>query len=152
MRAMTPTSVRRWFRALSSVDRVLKEFRGRFIGKASPVHFWWGGFDLACTRFSGRRAPPHPGGIPNCPDYVMREAYSHECISAGWWPGTAGSPVTEAALYAYAYPEPAGCAAARIRPAAASIIPRCASGFYRTKQFDRPDPGGAIAAFLESTY
>jgi len=146
-------SVRRWFGALSSVDRVLEEFRGRFIGKASPVHFWWGGFDLACTRFSGRRAPPHPGGIPNCPTYVMREAYSHECISAGWWPGTAESPVAEAALYAYAYPEPAGCAAARIRPAAAFyhremrewILP------YETIR-NEADPSGSIMAFLESTY
>ena len=146
-------AVGRWFRALSSVDHVLKEFRGRFVGKSSPVHFWWGGFDLACTRYSGRRAPPHPGGIPNCPNYVMREAYSHECISAGWWPGTPESPVAEAAVYAYAYPEPAGCAAAHIRPAAAFyhhelrewILPYDS---VRTA----PDPSAAIMAFLDSTY
>ncbi len=146
-------AVARWFRALASVDLVLKEFRGRFVGKSSPVHFWWGGFDLACTRYSGRRAPPHPGGIPNCPDYVMREAYSHECISAGWWPGTAGSPVAEAAVYAYAYPEPAGCAAARIRPAAAFYHPEMHEWIlpYETLRTGS-DPAGAIMAFLESTY
>src|SRR5438128_915408 len=77
----------RCFRVLAQADRVLKEFRGGFLGKCSPVHFWWGGFDLSCTRFSGPRAPPHPGGLPNLADRVMREAYSHECISAGWWPG-----------------------------------------------------------------
>ncbi len=146
-------SVRRWFRALSNVDRVLKEFRGRFIGKASPVHFWWGGFDLACTRFSGRRAPPHPGGIPNCPDYVMREGYSHECISAGWWPGTAGSPVAEAALYAYVYPEPPGCAAASIRPASAFYHPEMREWILPYEAIrSASDPDGAIVAFLESTY
>src|SRR5437868_4995308 len=99
-------AAQRCFRALVQADRVMKEFRGRFLGKCSPVHFWWGGFDLACTRFSGRRAPPHPGGIPNCPDYVGLEAYSHECISAGWWPG--GGAMNEPAFYAYAYAEPAG--------------------------------------------
>src|SRR3954471_8996324 len=104
---------------LAQCDRALKEFRGRFLGKSSPSHFWWGAFDLACTRFSGRGAPMHPGGIPNCPDYVTREAYSHECISAGWWPGTADSPVAEPAFYAYAYPEPAGCPDASIQPSAA---------------------------------
>src|SRR6185436_17169052 len=112
-------AVRRWFTALANADHALKQFRSRFVGKCSPSHFWWGGFDLACTRFSGRRAPLHPGGIPNCPDYVMREAYSHECISAGWWPGTPGSPIAEAAFYAYAYPVPAGCSAAPIGPSAA---------------------------------
>jgi hypothetical protein len=146
-------SVRKWFEALSSVDRVLKEFRGRFIGKVSPVHFWWGGFDLACTRFSGRRAPPHPGGIPNCPDYVMREGYSHECISAGWWPGTAGSPVAEAALYAYAYPEPAGTAAASIQPAAAFYHPEVREWILPYDAIrNASDPSGSIMAFLESTY
>ena len=74
----------RCWRTMVQADRVLKKFRGRFIGKSSPSHFWWGGFDLACTRFSGRPAPPHPGGSPNCPDYVTLEGYSHECISAGW--------------------------------------------------------------------
>ncbi len=146
-------AVGRWFRALSSVDHVLKEFRGRFVGKSSPVHFWWGGFDLACTRFSGRRAPPHAGGIPNCPTYVMREAYSHECISAGWWPGTPGSPVAEAAFYAYAYPEPVGCASARIRPAAAFYHPELREWILPYDAVrTAPDPSAAITAFLESTY
>ena len=146
-------AVRRWWQALGGVDQALKQFRGEFVGKCSPSHFWWGAFDLACTRFSGRRAPPHPGGIPNCPNYVMREAYSHECISAGWWPGMPESPVAEAAFYAYAYPEPDGCNKARIRPLAASyhtgmrewILP------YEAVRTSR-DPRGMIMEFLESTY
>jgi len=113
-------AARRFWRIIAQTDRVLKEFRGRFLGKCSPVHFWWGSFDLACTRFSGRPAPRHPGGIPNMSDAVTREAYSHECISVGWWPGGGGAPVVEPAFYAYAYPEPAGCPEATIRPAAAS--------------------------------
>src|ERR1043166_8766037 len=113
-------AARRWWRAVIQADRVLKRFRGRFTGKCSPSHFWWGGFDLACTRFSGRPAPMHPGGIPNCPNYVMHEAYSHECISAGFWPGSPGAPIAEPAFYAYAYPEPAGCDVAPIKPSAAS--------------------------------
>lgn len=107
----------RFWRALVQADRVLKEFRSRFIGKASPVHFFWGGFDLAVTRFSGRRAPPHPGGVPNLPDWVAREAYSHEVSSCGFWPG--GGPLREAVFYAYAYPEPEGFKTAAVRPAAA---------------------------------
>src|SRR5262249_40956895 len=128
-------------------------FRGEFTGKCSPSHFWWGGFDLACTRFSGRPAPLHPGGIPNCPNYVMHEAYSHECISAGWWPGTPGAGITQPAFYAYAYPEPAGCRTAAIRPSA---------GFYhdQIREWILPydavrtaaDPDEAVTEFLESTY
>ncbi len=144
-------AAQRFWRVLIEADRVLHEFRGRFLGKCSPVHFWWGSFDLSCTRFSGRRAPPHPGGVPNAPDYVALEAYSHECVSAGWWPG--GGAVTDAAFYAYAYPEPAGCAAAPIRPQAASyhaqlrewVLPYDA---VRTST----DPDAALLAFLESTY
>jgi uncharacterized protein DUF5996 len=146
-------AAQRCWRVLASADRALKEFRGRFIGKCSPSHFFWGSFDLACTRFSGRRAPKHPGGIPNCPDYVAVEAYSHECISAGWWPGSIGSPVEEPAFYAYAYPEPAGCPEAPIEPSSASyntamrewILPyesvRAAS-----------DPRELVLEFLQSTY
>ena len=96
----------RFWRALVQVDRVFKTFRARFAGKASPVHFFWGSFDLAVTRFSGRRAPAHPGGVPNLPDYVAREAYSHEVSSCGFWPG--GGAFPEAVFYSYAYPEPAG--------------------------------------------
>ena len=107
----------RFWRALVQADRVLKEFRSRFVGKASPVHFFWGGFDLAVTRFSGRRAPPHPGGVPNMPDWVAREAYSHEVSSCGFWPG--GDSMPRAVFYAYAYPEPDGFKTAPVRPAAA---------------------------------
>ena len=144
-------AAQRCWRVLVEVDRVLHAFRGRFVGKCSPVHFWWGAFDLACTRFSGRRAPPHPGGIPNCPDYVAREGYSHECISAGWWPG--GGAVAEPAFYAYAYPEPAGFATAHVAPSAA---------FYSTdfREFILPyeavrsadDPDRALLEFLQTTY
>ncbi len=93
-------------------------FRTGFLGKASPVHFFWGSFDLAVTRFSGRRAPMHPGGVPHLPDSVAREAYSHEVSSAGFWPG-GGGPMEEAAFYSYAYPAPEGFAAAKVRPEAA---------------------------------
>ena len=107
----------RFWRALVQADRVLKAFRARFIGKASPVHFFWGSFDLAVTRFSGRRAPAHPGGVPNLPDWVAREAYSHEVSSCGFWPG--GEALPEAVFYAYAYPEPESFRDATVRPAAA---------------------------------
>jgi hypothetical protein len=144
-------AAQRFWRVLVQADRVLHRFRGGFLGKCSPVHFWWGSFDLSCTRFSGRPAPEHPGGIPNCPDYVTREAYSHECISAGWWPG--GGLVDEAAFYAYAYPEPAGCPAAPVRPETGGyhfdlrewILPYEA---VRTAA----EPDAALLAFLESTY
>ena len=144
-------AAQRCWKLLVQADRVLKEFRGRFVGKCSPVHFWWGGFDLACTRFSGRRAPPHPGGFPNLPDYVTRDAYSHECISAGWWPG--GGPIAEPAFYAYAYPEPPGCPDAAVRPAAARydttmrewILP-----YEAVRQASDPDT--ALLEFLQSTY
>jgi hypothetical protein len=107
-------AARRCWQVLLQTDRVLKRFRGRFLGKASPVHFFWGSFDLAATRFSGRRAPRHGGGAPNCPDYVMEEAYSHECSSCGFWPG--GGAITEPAFYAYTYPEPTGYADYAVRP------------------------------------
>jgi hypothetical protein len=108
----------RCWRILVQTDRILKKYRGRFIGKASPVHFFWGGFDMAATRFSGRHAPRYSGaGAPNCPAYVMVEAYSHECSSCGFWPG--GGAVAEPAFYAYSYPEPPGYAEYPVRPAAA---------------------------------
>src|SRR6185312_10127124 len=96
----------RFWRALVNADRILKLFRSAFLGKVSPVHFFWGGFDLAVTRFSGRPAPPHPGGVPGLSDAVTREAYSHEVSSAGFWPGNEAFP--QAAFYSYAYPEPTG--------------------------------------------
>ena len=99
-------AVHRFWRVLLEIDRVLKLFRSAFLGKVSPVHFFWGSFDLAVTRFSGRRAPLHPGRVPGLPDDIVREAYSHEVSSAGFWPGNASFP--QAAFYSYAYPEPAG--------------------------------------------
>jgi hypothetical protein len=144
-------AVHRFWRALSQADRVLKQFRTRFIGKASPVHLFWGAMDLAVTRFSGRTAPPHPGGIPNLPDAVTREAYSHEVSSCGFWSGTA--PVDYPAFYAYAYPQPPGFADARVRPEGA---------FYSADfgEFILPydlvraaaDPDAMLLEFLQSTY
>lgn len=146
-------AVERFFHMLSAADAALKRFRSSFLGKCSPSHFWWGSFDHACTRFSGRRAPPHPGGVPNLADFVTREAYSHECISAGWWPGTPGTPVEEPAFYAYAYPEPPGCPDVTVRPAGARydmtlrewVLPqRALSG--------SSDPDALIQEFLHFTY
>ena len=146
-------AAQRCWRILARADRVLKQFRGRFLGKSSPSHFWWGGFDLACTRFSGHPAPPHPGGIPNLPDWVTREAYSHECISAGWWPGNVGGPVAEPAFYAYAYKEPAGLAGAPVRPSATFYHPTMHDWIlpYEAVRAAR-DPEGTLLEFLQSTY
>jgi len=99
-------AAQRFWRVLVASTRVFSHFRSGFLGKVSPVHFFWGSFDLAVTRFSGRRAPLHPGGVPGLPDAVAREAYSHEVSSAGFWPGNDAFP--HAAFYSYAYPEPAG--------------------------------------------
>jgi hypothetical protein len=107
--AYDAAAVRRFAQVLVHVDRVFNAFRARFLGKCSPVHFFWGSFDVAVTRFSGRPAPDHPGGAPNVADWVMREAYSHECSSLGFWTG-GGGPVDDAAFYSYAYPEPSGYA------------------------------------------
>ena len=107
----------RFWRALVQSDRVFKDFRSRFCGKCSPVHFFWGSFDLAVTRFSGRPAPPHPGGVPHLPDAVTREAYCQEVSSLGFWPGNAAAPTP--IFYSYAYPEPPGFAEAKIQPDAA---------------------------------
>ncbi|HWE23362.1 MAG TPA: DUF5996 family protein [Myxococcales bacterium] len=144
-------AAQRCFRILAQADRLMKKFRGRFLGKCSPVHFFWGSFDLACTRFNGRPAPRHPGGAPNCPDWVMVEAYSHECISAGWWPG--GGVIQEPAFYAYAYPEPPGLADASIRPREARYD-RQAREFVLPYEAVRTasDPEGAVLEFLQSTY
>jgi hypothetical protein len=109
-------AVERFFRVLTTVDGVFKRFRARFLGKCSPVHFFWGSFDHAVTRFSGRPAPEHPGGIPNLPDWITREAYSHEVSSAGFWPGGAAFPAP--LFYSYAYPTPEGFAEREVRPAA----------------------------------
>jgi hypothetical protein len=140
----------RFWRVLAQSDRVMKEFRSRFIGKSSPVHFFWGSFDLAVTRFSGRRAPKHPGGVPNLPDSVTREAYSHEVSSCGFWPG---GGAMEAAFYAYAYPEPQGFKDYTVRPSAAFysldmrefILP-----YEAVRQADNPDE--TLLEFFQSTY
>ena len=152
-RSYDAEAARRFGQLLVQADRVMKEFRGKFIGKCSPVHFWWGGFDLACTRFSGRVAPTHPGGIPNLPDRVTREAYSHECISAGWWPGGGGFPVQEPVFYAYAYPEPPGCPEAPVRPAAAYYHDAMREWILPYEAMRQaPDRDKALSEFLHSTY
>ena len=141
----------RFWQVLLRVHEVFSRFRTAFLGKASPVHFFWGSFDLAVTRFSGRRAPPHPGGVPHLPDTVAREAYSHEVSSAGFWPG--GGPIDYAAFYSYAYPAPDGFAATPVRPAQAHfskelgefILPYDA---VRTAA----DPRQTLMDFLQSTY
>ena len=149
-------AARRCWRVLMQADRVLKRFRGRFLGKASPVHFFWGSFDLAATRFSGRPAPRHPGGAPNCPDYVMVEAYSHECASCGFWPGNwAGGTggLQEPAFYAYAYPEPEGYADCPIRPDGAQYNKEMREFILPYDALRRaPKPDEALLAFAQSTY
>jgi uncharacterized protein DUF5996 len=117
-RSYDPEYANRFWRVLVQVDRVFKDFRSRFCGKCSPVHFFWGSFDFAVTRFSGRAAPPHPGGIPHLPDAITREAYSQEVSSLGFWPGADVMP--GAIFYSYAYPEPTGFSEARVKPVAAS--------------------------------
>jgi hypothetical protein len=151
--AYDPEAAQRCWRALVQVDRVLNKFRSRFLGKCSPSHFWWGGFDISCTRFSGRAAPTHPGGIPNLPDWVTREAYSHECISAGWWPGGPGWPIQEPVFYAYAYPEPPGCPEAMIRPEPASYHAGMREWILPYEAVLRsPDRDAMLLEFLQSTY
>jgi hypothetical protein len=146
-----PDHAHRFWQIVAESDSVLTEFRGRFLGKASPSHFFWGGFDLAATRFSGRPALPHPGGFPNVGDWVMREAYSHELWSAGWWPG--GGPVDEPVYYAYAYAEPSGFRDARVEPAEAYYHPDLREFVLPYEAVRRsPDPRGALMSFLESTY
>jgi hypothetical protein len=148
-----PDAANRLWHVLVQADRVLKEFRGRFLGKSSPSHFWWGSFDLACTRFSGRPAPVHPGGIPNCPDYVTREAYSHECSSAGWWPGTVGSPVAEPAFYSYSYPEPRGYDAASVGPRGAYYSPEMHDWILPYELVrTAADPDRMLLEFFETSY
>ena len=146
-----PASAQAWWQIMLQADRVMKAFRGRFLGKSSPSHFFWGSFDLAVTRFSGRPAPRFSGAVPNCPAYVMEEAYSHECSSAGLWPG--GGALDGPAFYSYAYPEPPGFADYPVRPAGARydttlrefVLPydavRCAAA-----------PDEVLLEFFQSTY
>jgi len=144
-------AVGRFFQILVDADRVFKRFRSAYLGKASPVHFFWGSFDLAVTRFSGRRAPRHPGGVPHLPDAVACEAYSHEVSSAGFWPGSGA--IDYPAFYSYAYPEPAGFRTTKVKPEAAF--------FHETMgEFILPydavrsaaDPEQTLFDFLQSTY
>jgi Family of unknown function (DUF5996) len=149
--AYDPEYASRFWRVLLQSDRIFRKFRARFVGKCSPVHYFWGAPDLAVTRFSGRLAPPHPGGVPNLPDRVAREAYSHEVSSCGFWPG--GGAVAYPAYYSYAYPEPEGFAQAPINPA---------SAFYSTdlREFILPydevrnaqSPEDILLDFLQTTY
>ena len=141
----------RFWRILVQADRVFKAFRGRFIGKCSPVHFFWGAPDLAVTRFSGREAPPHPGGIPHLPDWVTREAYSHEVSSCGFWPG--GGAIPYPAFYSYAYPEPPGFAAAAVRPREAfysTDLREFVLAYDVVRRSARPDD--TLLDFLQTTY
>ena len=146
-----PDAVARFHQILGNCDRIFKQFRTGFLGKASPVHFFWGSFDLAVTRFSGRPAPRHPGGVPNLPDAVAHEAYSHEVSSAGFWPG--GGAIDYPAFYSYAYPAPSGFRESKVKPDAAFfsealgefILPYDA---VRTAS----DPDKASLDFLQSTY
>ncbi|MCV3240360.1 DUF5996 family protein [Mesorhizobium sp. ZC-5] len=144
-------AVTRFFQASVAVDRVLKRFRTAFLGKVSPVHLFWGSFDIAVTRFSGRPAPVHPGGIPALPDNVTREAYSHEVSSAGFWPG--GGPIDFPAFYSYAYPAPDGFADAHVEPEAAYFDKTLGEFLLPYDAVrDASDPEATLMAFLESTY
>ncbi|MFY9550878.1 MAG: DUF5996 family protein [Thermoanaerobaculia bacterium] len=141
----------RFWRILVETERVLTSFRARFIGKCSPIHFFWGAADLAVTRFSGRKAPEHPGGIPNLPDWVAREAYSHEVASVGFWAG--GGAIPYPAFYAYAYPEPAGFAQASVGPGAAfysSDLREFILPYDTVRQSSNPDD--ALLTFAQTTY
>jgi hypothetical protein len=150
-REYRPDSAERLLGALSCIEPIFERFRACFVGKSSPVHFFWGSFDLAVTRFSGRVAPPHPGGVPGLPDRITREAYSHEVSSAGFWPG--GVVAAEPIFYSYAYPEPDGFRTSRVLPAAARfdadlgefVLPYSAVR-------SAADPEAELLSFLHSTY
>lgn len=149
-RAYVPASAERLRDMLALIVPIFERFRAGFSGKASPVHFFWGSFDLAVTRFSGCVAPPHPGGVPGLPDRVTREAYSHEVSSAGFWPGNAGM-AADPIFYSYAYPEPAGFRDARLSPAAFNID----LGEFVLPYADvatAADPEATLMVFLQSTY
>ena len=144
-------AVHTFSQVLNHAVRVLSSFRARFMGKCSPVHFFWGSFDLAVTRFSGRVAPPHPGGIPGLPDWVTREAYSHEVYSCGYWPGSAASP--GAAFYAYAYPVAEGLGDVPVEPAQSFWSAEMGEWFLPYGAVEgASDPDAALTAFLDSTY
>lgn len=151
VRAYDGDTARAYWRALVQVHRILQQFRSRFLGKCSPIHLFWGSFDLAVTRFSGRKAPRHPGGAPHMPDAVAREAYSQEVSSAGFWPG--GGTVDGPAFYSYAYPAPAGFANAPIQPAAAHFDPALGEFLLAYDAVaTAADPDAALLSFLQTTY
>lgn len=140
---------RRFWLALVEIERIFKVFRGRFLGKASPVHLFWGGLDLAVTRFSGRPAPPHPGRPPHCGPHVMLEAYSHEVSSAGYWPGGEG----QGFFYSYSYPEPDGYRGSAVRPADAFYSQELGEFLLPYEAAAaRDNPGQVLLEFLQSTY
>jgi hypothetical protein len=144
-----PEAAHRFWRQLANADRVMTAFRSRFVGKSSPVHFFWGGADLAVTRFSGRPAPKHPGGVPNCTDWVQELAYSHEVSSCGFWPG--GS--VEGSFYSYAYPAPAGFADQPVRPEAAyydGVLGEFLLPYAEVRA--AADPDAMLLEFFQSTY
>ncbi len=147
-----PDYANRFWRVLLATHNVFSHFRTGFLGKVSPVHFFWGSNDLAVTRFSGRKAPRHPGGVPNLPNAVAQEAYSHEVSSAGFWPGSPG-PVDFPAFYSYAYPAPDGFAAAKVAPDAAYFSKELGEFIlpYDAVRGAR-DPERALIEFLQSTY
>ena len=149
--AYDAAAVQALWHVLAHADRVFRLFRTGFLGKASPVHLFWGSFDLAVTRFTGRPAPLHPGGVPGLPDSVTREAYSHELSSAGFWPGNDAYP--QAAFYSYAYPTPPGFSDAAIRPAAAEWAGAMGEWLLPYEAVrSAPDPDAALLDFLSSTY
>ena len=145
-----PAAVHRFWLALVEMERVFKVFGTRFVGKSSPVHLFWGALDLAATRFSGRTAPPHPGGAPNCGPHVMWEAYSHEVSSCGYWPGAPGE---EGVFYAYAYPEPPGYRDAPVTPSGARWADDLGE-FILPYEIVRTaaDPDALLLEFLQTTY
>jgi hypothetical protein len=146
-----PDAAHRFFQALRQADRLMHAFRSGFQGKVSPVHFFWGSFDHALSRFSGRGAPAHPGGIPNLADWVTREAYSHELHSCGWWPGDARYP--EPAFYAYAYPEPAGFRDQPVAPGAVYYHPTLSEYVLPCRAVrESADPDRMVLDLLQSTY
>ncbi len=146
-----PDATNRFWQLLAQTHRVFQRFRAEFIGKCSPVHFFWGGFDMAVTRFSGRTAPPHPGGVPHMPDWVAREAYSHEVSSAGVWPGNDDIPFP--LFYSYAYPEPEGYRKAIVGPFGAYYHEQLREFVlaYETVR-EAPSPDEALLEFLHTTY
>jgi hypothetical protein len=149
--AYDPVYANRFWRVLLQADRLFKQFRSGFIGKSSPVHFFWGSFDLATTRFSGAEAPPHPGGVSNCPGWVTREAYSHEVSSCGFWPGNEAMPMP--LFYSYAYPAPPGFGGAALRPAEArfeAALGEFVLPYDAVRQSRSPDT--MVLEFLQSTY